>query len=83
MSEKTRGSNGILPKIPHFKLPESSPDNIGPLLPVDVWRLFVFEMSDLAGLVGCGMSKICNVDLSDVTARSWLDGDMARENIVA
>lgn len=82
MSEKTRGSNGILPKIPHFKLPESSPDT-GPLLPVTVWRLFLFGLSNLAGLVGCGMSKICSVDLSDVTARSWLDGDIARENIVA
>lgn len=29
------------------------------------------------------MSKICSVDLSDVTARRWPEGAIAKENMVA
>lgn len=53
-----------------------------PPLPMEVSRVCCVA-SDLADLEGWGMSKICRVDLSDVAASCRLDGDIARENIVA
>jgi len=43
----------------------------------------MFAVSGLVVFVGWGMSNTCSVDLSEVTARSWLDGEIARENIEA
>lgn len=78
-SENTLGSNGILPRIPHFWFDDSSlmepkdPPCIGPRCRVSLG----------GGLKGCGKSKICKVDLSEVTARRLLSGEMAMEKIVA
>lgn len=80
MSEKTRGSSGILPKIPHFWLLASSPALAA--APLNVDRLLGLD-SGLAALPGYGISKTCSVDLSEVTARSFPEGDIAREKIVA
>lgn len=70
MSEKTLGSKGILPRIPHFWFTPSSEYEDGDWLRRDNVR-------------GCGRSKICNVDLSDVTAKYVFEGEMAREKIMA
>lgn len=68
-SENTLGNNGILPRMPHLCLISSEPDD-GDWLRRDRPR-------------GCGRSKMCNVDLSDVTASKELDGEIARENMSA
>lgn len=70
MSEKTRGSNGILPNIPHFWFgasPLSSPEKV---------LLLPGPRKDAASE---RRSKICSVALSEVTARSDASGEMPIE----
>jgi hypothetical protein len=70
-SEKTRGSRGIFPRIPHLWLEDdSSATGVGDWLRRET---------------GCwwGISKIWRVDLSEVTANKVLDGEKATENITA
>lgn len=62
---------------------ESSTAAGAPPEPIDVKRLPLAVASDLAGLDGWGMSKMCTVDLSEVTASRWLEGENAKENIAA
>lgn len=52
MSEKTRGSRGILPRMPHFWLVKSSDVAVAPLAPIDVSLGFTLGLSDLAALFG-------------------------------
>lgn len=70
ISEKTLGSKGIWPSMPHFWLAPSWGYEDGDWLRRDNVR-------------GCGRSKTCNVDLSDVTAKYVFEGEMASENIMA
>ena len=83
MSEKTRGRRGILLKIPHFCLLPSSTLPLMERLGELRWCL-LGDMDPLReyGLV-LGRSKMCSVDLSEVTARRELLGEMAIEKITA
>lgn len=69
-SENTRGRRGSLPRMPHFWLDPSSVTEAG-----DWLRRII--------CLGWGISKICRVDLSDVTASREFDGENERENITA
>lgn len=85
MSEKTRGIKGSFPKIPHLWLVSAS-GVVGLLIPPpprDVSLRWPESDSDRGGFDGCGISKIWRVDLSDVTARSWPEGAMETEKILA
>ena len=79
ISEKTRGSIGILLRIPHFWLLLSSGSLIIERLLVERKTLFVFVRSVCGTCNGCGKSKTWRVDLSDVTASSVLSGEIAIE----
>ena len=79
MSEKTRGSKGILPSMPHFWLFTSSANPVAEeLLELRCCMLGVTEPFR-EGTVLLGKSNICNVDLSEVTASNVLSGDIAIE----
>ena len=69
-SENTRGRRGSFPRMPHFWLVPSSVTEAGDWLRRTRWW-------------GWGISKICRVDLSDVTASREFDGENERENITA
>ena len=76
-SENTRGRSGILDKKPHlFTLASSEGETVGD------WERCpgVYDAGDLSDVRG--RSKICNVDLSDVTARRDEEGeiDMVKMN---
>lgn len=73
--------------MPHFCLLSSGLElgkGMAPPPPIEVNLLVLSSVDFRRGdLVVEGMSKICSVDLSDVTASSWLFGEMDMENILA
>lgn len=82
-SENTLGSIGIRLRSPHFWLGSSSPKPGLPPPPAVVYRWLVLPVRALGGFEGWGISKTCKVDLSDVTASSFPEGDIATERITA
>ena len=71
--------SGIFPKIPHFWLfPSPAPPVIEELLELRCGLLEVIEPFRELTTVW-GRSKMCSVDLSDVTARSMLLGEIEIE----
>ena len=76
--------SGILPRIPHFCL---LPSSMAVPLVEKLFELRLALLGDMEplreGVLMLGRSKMCNVDLSDVTASSVLSGDMAMEYTTA
>lgn len=83
MSEKTLGRSGNLPRIPHFWfLPSSILPDADELLELRWGRWWeVIEPVKVGEL--WGRSKMWSVDLSEVTAKRALFGEMAIENMIA